>query len=96
MLFESYRSYRQIHTDGRALPDEPREPNIGRMDVHITIEDAKAYLKPWTVKFYWELLADTELLGDRRHALAARCAMGTAIFRPNRNLGIFHRRTSSS
>jgi len=110
MLFESYRSYRQIHTDGRPLPDEPREPswfgysvgrwegdvlvvdtvgvnektwlddsghphsdalriverfqrpNIGRMDVQITIDDPKAYLKPWTVKFYWELLADTELL----------------------------------
>ena len=27
MLFESYRSYRQIHTDGRALPPEPREPS---------------------------------------------------------------------
>ena len=110
MLFESYRSYRQIHTDGRPLPAEPREPswfgysvgrwegdvlvvdtvgvnektwlddsghphsdalriverfqrpNIGRMEVQITIDDPKAYLKPWTVKFYWELLADTELL----------------------------------
>ena len=27
MLFESYRSYRQIHTDGRPLPPEPREPS---------------------------------------------------------------------
>ena len=27
MLFESYGSYRQIHTDGRPLPPEPREPS---------------------------------------------------------------------
>ena len=27
MLFESYRSYRQIHTDGRPLPPEPRSPS---------------------------------------------------------------------
>ena len=110
MLFESYRSYRQIHTDGRPLPPEPREPSwfgysigswegdtlvvetvgvnektwlddsghphsdalrilerfqrssVGRMNVQLTIDDAKAYVKPWTVTFYWELVPDTELL----------------------------------
>jgi hypothetical protein len=110
MLFESYRSYRQIHTDGRPLPPEPRSPSwlgysvgrwegdalvvetvgvnektwlddsghphsdalriverfrrpsFGRMDVEITIDDPKAYVQPWTARFQWELLADTELL----------------------------------
>jgi hypothetical protein len=110
MLFESYRSYRQIHTDGRALPPEPREPSwfgysvgrwegdtlivetvgvnektwlddsghphsdalriverfqrpsVGRMDVQVTIDDAKTYVKPWTARFYWEFVPDTELL----------------------------------
>jgi hypothetical protein len=110
MLFESYRSYRQIHTDGRPLPPEPREPswlgysvgewegntlvvetagvnektwlddsghphsdalriierfqrpNFGRMDVQVTIDDPKTYVKPWTARFYWEFVADTELL----------------------------------
>ena len=37
MLFESYRSYRQIHTDGRPLPSPPLEPSwlgysIGRWE----------------------------------------------------------------
>ena len=27
-----------------------------------TIDDPKAYLQPWTARFHWELLADTELL----------------------------------
>ena len=110
MLFESYRSYRQIHTDGRSLPPEPREPSwfgysvgrwendtlvvetagvnektwlddsghphsdalriverfhrpsFGRIDVQVTIDDAKTYVRPWTVRFYWEFVADTELL----------------------------------
>ena len=110
MLFESYRSYRQIHTDGRPLPPEPRSPSwmgysvgrwerdalvvetvgvnektwlddsgrphsdalriierferptFGRMNVAITIDDPKTYVQPWTVRFSWELLADTELL----------------------------------
>lgn len=109
MLYESYHSYRQILTDGRALPtelepawfgysvgrwegdtlvvdtvglhentwlDDSGHPHsdalhlierfhrvdFGHMDVQITIDDPKAYLKPWTVSFGWELLPDTDLL----------------------------------
>jgi hypothetical protein len=50
------------HSDALRIVERFQRPNIGRMDVQITIDDPKAYLKPWTVKFYWELLADTELL----------------------------------
>jgi len=109
MLFESYHSFRQIPTDGRAMPREPepawfgysvgkwegdtlvvdtignhektwlddsghphsdalhiierfRRTSFGRMNVEITIDDPKAYVKPWTVSFPWELMPDTELL----------------------------------
>jgi hypothetical protein len=109
MLYEGYHTFRQIHTDGRALPKDPepawfgysvgrwegdtlvvdtrginektwlddaghphsdalhiverfRRVNFGRMDVQITIDDPKAYTKPWTVSFNWEFLPDTELL----------------------------------
>jgi hypothetical protein len=109
MLFESYRTFREIFIDGRAMPKnlEPawfgysigrwegdtlvvettginektwlddaghphsealqvterfRRVNFGRMDVQITITDAKAYSRPWTVAFHWELMPDTELL----------------------------------
>ncbi len=109
MLFEAYHSYRQIFTDGRALPDviEPawfgysvgrwegdtlvvdtvgvhektwlddsghphsdamriierfRRIDFGHMAVEITIDDPKAYTRPWTVSFGWELMPDTELL----------------------------------
>lgn len=109
MLFEGYHTYREIFTDGRALPavNEPawfgysvggwdgdtlvvntvgihektwlddsghphsdalriverfRRVDFGRMDVQITIDDPKAYVKPWTVSLDWELMPDTELL----------------------------------
>jgi len=32
------------------------------MEVQVTIDDPKAYSKPWTVKIPWELLPDTDLL----------------------------------
>jgi len=109
LLFESYHSFRQIFTDGRALPAnrEPawfgystgkwegdtlvvdtvginektwlddgghphsdalhtierfRRPDFGHMEVQLTIDDPKAYTKPWTVKIPWELMPDTDLL----------------------------------
>ena len=109
MLFEGYHSFRQVFTDGRALPKDPepawfgysvgrwdgdtlvvdtnginektwlddaghphsealhlterfRRVNFGRMDVQITIDDPKAYTKPWSVSFQWELMPDTDLL----------------------------------
>jgi hypothetical protein len=37
-------------------------PTIGRIDIGVTIDDPKAYTKPWTVKLRWSLLADTDLI----------------------------------
>jgi hypothetical protein len=109
ILFESYHSWRQIFTDGRALPEnrEPawfgystgkwqgntlvvdtvglnektwlddighphsdalhiverfRRPDFGHMVVEVTIDDPKAYTKPWTIKLHQLLVPDTELL----------------------------------
>ena len=109
MLYEGYHTFRQIHTDGRALPKDPepawfgysvgrwdgdtlvvdtignhigtwlddsghphsealhiierfRRIDFGHMSVQITIDDPKAYTRPWTVSFGWDLLPDTELL----------------------------------
>ena len=50
------------HSDALRIIERFQRPSIGRMDVQITIDDSKTYLRPWTVKFSWELLPDTELL----------------------------------
>jgi len=109
ILYESRTIFRQIFTDGRALPKDPnptwqgysvgkwdgdtfvvetngfngkgwldtnghpvtdalhvieryRRKDFGHMDVEITIDDPKAYTKPWTIHENPELQADTELI----------------------------------
>lgn len=50
------------HSDAMRIGERFRRVDFGRMDVQITIDDPKAYSRPWTVSFNWELLPDTELL----------------------------------
>jgi hypothetical protein len=51
------------HSDALRVTERFRRPTFGRIDVAITIDDPKAYLKPWTANFHWEYMPDTELLG---------------------------------
>ena len=109
LLSERDVTYRQIFTDGRALPEDPspswngysvgkwqgdvlvvesvgfrdgtwldrrgspmteaakmteryRRRTFGALDVEVTIDDPKAYTKPWTVTLHQLLVPDTELL----------------------------------
>ena len=109
VLYEAVQSYRQIFTDGRALPKDPnpawmgystghwegdtmvvetagfngqawidnwghpgteqlrvtermRRRDFGHLDMEVTVDDPKAYTKPWTVKLAFTLLPDAELL----------------------------------
>ena len=109
VLYEAVHSYRQIFTDGRALPVDPnpawlgysigrwdgdafvvettgfndnvwldnwgkpgtsalrvterfRRKDFGHMDIEITINDPKAYTRPWSVTLPLVLVPDTDLL----------------------------------
>jgi hypothetical protein len=35
---------------------------VGHIDIDVTIDDAEAYTKPWSVKLGWDLLPDAELI----------------------------------
>jgi hypothetical protein len=111
-LHESRTIYRQVFTDGRALPKVPSEaqpmwmgysvgrwdgdtfivetigqngktwldmrglpgtealrvierytrPSMGRIYIDVTIDDPKAYTKPWDVRLSWDLQPDTDLI----------------------------------
>jgi hypothetical protein len=50
------------HSDALHIVERFRRIDFGHMNVQITIDDPKAYTKPWTVSFGWEMLPDTELL----------------------------------
>jgi hypothetical protein len=39
-----------------------RRPNLGRLEIDVTIDDPKAYTRPWTVRVNQRLLADTDLI----------------------------------
>jgi hypothetical protein len=111
VLNEWNAGYRQIHTDGRALPEDPnpslmgyssakwdgdtlvvdtngirddtwidwqgsvlteaakvreemRRTDYGHMEIRVTVDDPKAYTKPWTVTIKERLIADAELIDE--------------------------------
>ena len=49
----------QLHTVERFT-----RHNFGHMDIEVTIDDPKAYTEPWSVKLYFQLLPDTDLIED--------------------------------
>jgi hypothetical protein len=49
-------------TSGAKITERFRRPTYGRIEIDVTIDDAKAYTKPWTVRINWRLGADEELI----------------------------------
>jgi hypothetical protein len=55
-------NYGLPNTDALRVTERFRRRDFGHMDLEVTVDDPKAYAKPWTVKLAFRLLADTELL----------------------------------
>jgi len=49
-------------TDAARLTERFRRLNFGRMEIEITVNDPKAYTKPWTIKLNHTIKLDTDLL----------------------------------
>jgi hypothetical protein len=49
-------------TDAGRMTERFRRTNFGNLDIEITIDDPKAYTKPWTIKLHQLLVPDTDLL----------------------------------
>ena len=111
MLNEYNGVYRQVFTDGRALPEDPnpswqgyssatwsgdtlqidtigfrddvwldwagsmitsagrlreriRRPDFGHLEIEVTVDDPKAYTRPWSVTLRQQFAADTELIDE--------------------------------
>ena len=52
------------HSDQLHTVERFTRPDFGHLRVQITINDPKAYTKPWTETIRFELAADTEMLED--------------------------------
>ena len=51
-------------TEAAKLTERFRRPNYGRLEIEFTVDDPKAYTKPWTVTFKQAIVPDTELLDE--------------------------------
>ncbi len=49
-------------TDAAKMTERFRRVNYGRLEIEITLDDPKAYTKPWTVKLNQLLVLNTEML----------------------------------
>jgi hypothetical protein len=49
-------------TDTGKIIERFRRPDYGHLEIEVTIDDPKAYTKPWTVTVYQRLLPNTELI----------------------------------
>jgi hypothetical protein len=51
-------------TDAAKMTERFRRPNYGTLEVQITIDDRKAYTRPWTVAMPQKITLDTELIDE--------------------------------
>jgi hypothetical protein len=49
-------------TSAGRIVERFRRPNFGTLEIDVTIDDPKAYTRPWTVRVNQRLLVDTELI----------------------------------
>ena len=49
-------------TDAATLTERFRRPNYGTLEIDVTIDDPKAYTKPWTVRVNQRIMLDGELM----------------------------------
>jgi hypothetical protein len=49
-------------TDAAKVIERFRRPTVGTLEIDVTVDDPKAYTKPWTVRVNQRLLLDTELM----------------------------------
>ena len=51
-------------TDTATMTERIRRPSYGRLDVQITVDDPKAYTRPWSVEMPLQITLDTELIDE--------------------------------
>ena len=49
-------------TDALHLTERMHRRDVGHMDIQLTIDDPKAYTRPWTAELHPQLIPDTELI----------------------------------
>ena len=53
-----------VLTQAAKVREQMRRPDFGHLEVQVTVDDPKAYTKPWTVTIKERLIVDTELIDE--------------------------------
>jgi hypothetical protein len=49
-------------TESAKMTEKLRRPNFGTLEIELTVDDPKAYTKPWTIQLSQSIILNTELL----------------------------------
>jgi hypothetical protein len=53
-----------VITEAAKVGERIRRPDYGHLDVQVTVDDPKAYTKPWTVTLHQRIVLNTELVDE--------------------------------
>jgi len=53
-----------VITEAARLQERVRRPDFGHLEIEVTVDDPKAYTKPWTVTLRQQFAPDTELIDE--------------------------------
>ena len=53
-----------VLTEAAKVREEYRRPDLGHLEIKLTVDDPKAYTKPWTVTIKERLIVDAELIDE--------------------------------
>ncbi len=51
-------------TERAKVREEMRRPDFGHLDIRVTVDDPKAYTKPWTVTLKQRIVVGAELIDE--------------------------------
>ena len=52
------------HTEKLHMTERIRRPDYGHIEIELTVNDAKAYTRPWTVHMKQQIVVDTDLVDE--------------------------------
>jgi len=53
-----------VLTESAKVREQVRRPDFGHLEIQVTVDDPKAYTKPWTVTIKERVIIDTELIDE--------------------------------
>jgi hypothetical protein len=51
-------------TEAAKIREEIRRPDYGHLEIRVTVDDPRAFTKPWTVNLKQRIVVDAELIDE--------------------------------